>query len=429
MKPQFESNQGAAIYPVKLLIIGAGSRGTTYGTYALEHPDQARVVGLAEPREIYRSRLAQAHAILAQNCVADWQQLAARPRLADAVIIATPDLLHLEPALAFIQQGYNVLLEKPLAPDPDSCRQIIEAARTAQSIFAVCHVLRYTAYTQKLKQLLDSGQIGELVSVQHLEPVGYWHYAHSYVRGNWHREATSSFMLLAKSCHDLDWLRYMVGSPCDKVSSFGSLLHFRPAAKPREAGRATRCLDCAYEPDCPYSSKRFYFDLLNQGETGWPLDVVTTDFSSQGLTRALQEGPYGRCVYELDNDVVDHQIVNLLYQNGVTASFTMVGPSRRRDRETIFFGSRGELRGDGEKISHYDFLTGRTTEYNIETPATAMKGHGSGDYNLMQRFVAAVAHRDASQILSGPVESLETHLTVFAADQARREGKVIQLAS
>jgi predicted dehydrogenase len=414
--------------PVKLLIVGAGSRGSRYGEYALEHPDLAQVVGIAEPREYFRNRLLERHGIAAEHAVADWRELLERPRFADAVIIAVQDALHLEPAVAFAEKGYDILLEKPMAPDPESCRRIVEAAVAQGNIFAVCHVMRYTSYTQRLKALVASGLIGDVVSIQHLEPVGYWHYAHSFVRGNWRNEAESSFMLLAKSCHDIDWLRYIMGRPCVQVSSFGSLQHFRREAKPAEAGQAKRCLDCAYEPQCPYSAKRFYLERLHRCDYGWPLDVITTDFSEQGVQDALRNGPYGLCVYECDNDVVDHQVVNLLYDNGATASFTMIATSEMRDRETIIFGTRGELRGNGEKIVHYDFLTEKTEEIAIdEGPETGMAGHGGGDYGVMKAFVAAVAQRDPNLILSGPLESLETHLTVFAAEQARREGSTVHV--
>jgi predicted dehydrogenase len=274
------------------------------------------------------------------------------------------------------------------------------------------------------------------VSVNHVEPLGYWHQAHSFVRGNWRKEADSSFMLLAKSCHDIDWLRYIVGEPCVRVSSFGSLLHFRKEAKPAAAGKATRCLDCAYEPECPYSAKKLYFGRLRLQSLGWPLDVITTDFTEDGVTAALRDGPYGRCVYECDNDVVDHQVVNLEYASGVTASFTMISTSEYRDRQTSIYGTRGELRGNGDTITHVDFLTDTTTTIPVEVPqpdaSTAgqgggLSGHGGGDYGLMRSFIAAVAQRDPSAIRSGPRESLETHLTVFAAEQARREQRVVQV--
>ncbi len=260
--------------PVTAVVVGAGGRGTTYALYAVEHPERLKIVGVAEPQAWNRQKMVETHAIPAENVFIDWRELAARPRLADAVIIATQDRMHADPAVALAEKGYAMLLEKPMAPTEADCGRIVDAVKRAGILFGVCHVLRYTGYTQALKKLLDSGAIGEVISIQHLEPVGYWHQAHSFVRGNWRNSRESSSMLLAKSCHDLDWIRYAVGAPCRSLSSFGSLVHFKPSAKPAAAGAATRCLDCAFETNCPYSAKKIYLGRLANGDTGWPVSVV-----------------------------------------------------------------------------------------------------------------------------------------------------------
>jgi predicted dehydrogenase len=336
--------------------------------------------------------------------------------------------MHVDPALAFAQLGYAMLLEKPMAPNEADCRRIVDAVKQNGILFGVCHVMRYTRYTQKLKELLDSGLIGEVVSIQHLEPVGYWHQAHSFVRGNWRNEGLSSSMLLQKSCHDLDWLRYVMGEPCRAVSSFGSLKHFTRAEKPAAAGAALRCLDCAYEPQCPFSAKKIYLGRLAQGETGWPVNVVAPIPTVESVTEALRTGPYGRCVYECDNDVVDHQVVNMLFAGGKTAAFTMTAFNRGSDRKTRIFGTRGEIYGDGLNLSHYDFLSDREQVIStLDNDGTLLGGHGGGDYGIMDHFVAAVADNDPTQILSGADESLETHRMVFSAEQARHENRVVEL--
>ena len=203
---------------IEIALAGAGDRGSTYSSFALEHPGQARIAAVAEPRELHRNRIAKLHSIPDDMVFSSWEEMAARPKLADAVIIATQDNMHTGPAVAFARKGYSILLEKPMAPNAGECAQIVDAVRQSGVVFAVCHVLRYTAYTRKLKEILNSGAIGDIVSVQHLEPVGYWHQAHSFVRGNWRNTAESSFMLLAKSCHDMDWLRFIVNKPCREVS-------------------------------------------------------------------------------------------------------------------------------------------------------------------------------------------------------------------
>jgi predicted dehydrogenase len=416
--------------PVTYIIIGAGSRGTGYASYALQHPNQAEVVGVAEPRDPARLRLVTDHDIPPENIYTDWREVANRERFADAVVITTQDAMHLEPAIALAQKGYHILLEKPMAPNAADCQRIVEAVKASGVILGVGHVMLYTPYTQTLKKVLDDGAIGEIVSIQHLEPVGYWHQAHSFVRGNWRNEQESSFMLLAKSCHDLDWLRYIMGERCLSVSSFGVLKHFRKEEKPPEAGAALRCLECDYEPKCPYSAKKIYLGRLEQGRTGWPVGILTFDVTVEGVTEALRTGPYGRCVYECDNDVVDHQVVNMLFEGHKTASFTMTAFTEAGPRRTSIFGTRGEIYGDGYKIYLTDFLTDQKREIEIPAAdASILGGHGGGDYGLMSAFITAVSKNDPSSLLSGPDETLESHLMVFAAEQARRENRVVHLHS
>ncbi|HNS01816.1 MAG TPA: Gfo/Idh/MocA family oxidoreductase [Anaerolineae bacterium] len=412
--------------PISLLIIGAGNRGAGYATAAQLQPERVRIAGVAEPRAYHRQALAQTYNLPKQHVFADWREAASRPRFADAVVIATPDALHVEPAIAFARLGYAMLLEKPMAPNEADCRRIVDAVEQSGIIFAVGHVLRYTPYTRQIKALLAAGAIGDLVSIQHLEPVGYWHFAHSFVRGNWRNEGLSSPVLLAKSCHDLDWIRYIMGAPCRALSSFGSLRHFR--AEERPAGAAERCLDCQIEPDCPYSARKIYLGRVAQGQVGWPVDVLTPDVTAAGVEATLRAGPYGRCVYACDNDVLDNQVVAMQFEGGRTASFSLAAFTEAGPRRTTICGTRGELHCDGRTIRVHDFLRDATQEYDVaRLTADQPGGHGGGDYGLMDAFISAVAANDRGLILSGPRESLETHLMVFAAERARREGRVALL--
>ena len=408
--------------PVSLLIAGAGSRGSTFADWARRHPDQARVVAVAEPRETYRDRLADVHGIPPEGRFADWREAAAAGRLADAVVIATLDREHTEPALEFAAQGYAMLIEKPLAPTEDECRTIAAAVEREGVVAAVAHVLRYTPYTQALKALLEDGAVGEIVSIDHLEPVGFFHHAHSYVRGNWRREDETGPMVLAKCCHDIDWLSFLVGRPCSAVSSFGNLTQLRPEQRPDGAGE--RCVACAIEPDCAFSARRLYLGMAERGETGWPVDVVAWPPTPENVERALRDGQYGRCVWACDNDVVDHQVVNLEYDGGVTASFTMTAFTKMRERETRIFGTRGELCGNGAAIDVYDFLTRETTRHEL---GEASGGHAGGDDGVMAGFIAAAAAGDPALVPTSPAETLESHRIAFAAEEARRERRVIDL--
>jgi predicted dehydrogenase len=393
---------------------------------------QAELVAVAEPDPVRRERAAA----LGQNVVqfAGWEDLAAEPQLADAVIVATQDRLHTAPAVALARRGYHVLLEKPMAPTLDECHQIVEAAEASGVILAVCHVLRYTAYTRRLKELVDGGLIGDIVTVEHLEPVGWWHQAHSYVRGPWRREDESNPMLLAKSCHDLDWLSYVIGRPAVRVASFGSLYHFRKDQQPD--GAADRCIDCVIEPTCAYSAPRAYEAGLRMWQagrnpSGWPTSMITDDMSADGVAVALRDGPYGRCVYACDNDVVDHQVVALEYEGGVTASFTMSAFTPLEGRRTRIGGTLGFLEGDGSRLQHVDFrsLSQRRTDVDV-APAgghSAAEGHGGGDQGLVDAFLTAVATNDPTPILTTARTSLASHHLAWSAEEARHSGAVVLL--
>src|SRR5213596_2191603 len=405
--------------PVTIALAGTGSRGRTFSSFAERYPERARVVAVADPRTARREALADQLGVAADRRFDDWRELAALARFADAVIITTPDDEHVGPACRFAELGYHVLLEKPIAPTRAECIEVIDAVEKAGVILAICHVMRYTAYTDKVRQIVAGGRLGQVVGVDQLEPIGWWHFAHSYVRGNWRRSDHAGPSILTKCCHDLDWLRYIVGRPAVTVSSRGGLHHFTAASRP--AGAAERCLDCAVEPDCPYSALRLYLGCLGDPERErWPLSVVTTDLTEPGVRRALRDGQYGRCVYACDNDVADHQIVTIEFEGGVTATLTMSAFTPVGRRRTRIMGSRGFLEGDGNRLTITDFVTGEVESF--DTGADARDGHDGGDFGVMGAFLDAVSIGDWSLVRSGPRESLESHLMAFAAERSRLTG-------
>ncbi|NND70264.1 MAG: Gfo/Idh/MocA family oxidoreductase [Rhodothermales bacterium] len=426
--------------PLRALVIGAGSRGSAYSEYALENPDKLRIVGVAEPRAEYRDRFVRAHSLEDDSVFVDWRDPLVRQRFADIVFVTTQDKMHAEPAIAYAEKGYNILLEKPMAPTEKECIQIVDAVKRSGVTLAVCHILRYTKHTRRLKEIISSGAIGTVVSIQHFEPVGYWHQAHSFVRGNWGNEAKSSPLLLAKSCHDLDWLQYIMGESCTSVSSFGGLHHFTAENHPDGGGE--RCTDCAVEADCPYSALKLYMPLVNEGKTGWPVDILTPDVTEENVLEALRTGPYGRCAYLCDNDVVDNQVVALAYEGNRSATFTVNAFNNVGGRKTRIFGTRGELylnEGDREPegeativtpplLRHFDFLTERISyEVLDDHVETALTGHHFGDFHLVDDVITGLREQRPELIVSGPDETLASHRTVFAAETSRRECRVVHM--
>lgn len=422
--------------PLNIAVVGCGSRGRTYATYALENPDRIRVVAIAEPDPDRREAMAREHQLSKESpaVVSDWHNWTeATLSSFDAVIIATLDHLHEAPAIYFAEQGKHLLLEKPMAPSLGACQRIVKAVEDNNIMMAVCHVYRYTPYTQVIRDFIERGKLGAIQTVQHLEPVGWWHYAHSFVRGNWRNEKESSFMLMSKSCHDMDWLDCIMGGPPDSVFSNGTLRHFTENNKPANA--ADRCLDCEISCSCPYSAQTWYLNALKRGETGWPVDVITRDISQNGIIEALRTGPYGRCVYASDNDVVDTQHVLGLYDDGRSFNFTMTAFTNDGGRKTRIFGDQGMLEYDGSEpirsetktewkpatLRHLDFSTGQYAFLDIHPtpPNSKLNGHGYGDFYLMQAWSEALLTNNPALLLSDAKASLQSHTTVFLAEKSR----------
>ena len=404
---------------VTAILIGAGARGQIYARYAQEHPEELRIMAVAEPKADRRALMCRAYGIPADRAFSNWEDLLARPQMADAALICTLDDMHTEPTLAALKQGYHVLLEKPMSNSETECRAIAAAAEEAQRVLSVCHVLRYTPFYRTIKQLIDDGQVGEVASLSQVENVGYWHHAHSFVRGNWRCSEQTSPMILQKSCHDMDILLWLSGQRCTRVSSFGSLHHFDAAHAPQDA--PLRCTD-----GCPHSvaGKIYLTDNV-----GWPTDMLTTDLSREGRLKALREGPYGRCVYHCDNDVVDRQVVNLEFDNGAVAGFTMTAFTTDMARQLKVCGTKGQITADmnANTVSLHRFGESGPREITLETPPqTNNYGHGGGDYYLMRDFVRAVQSGGDGNLSSARV-SLQSHLICFAAERSRVERRIVEL--
>ena len=407
--------------PITAVVLGAGSRGSIYASYAKEHPEELRIIAIAEPRRDRLDALAEEVGVSPEHRYTSWESLLAQPKLADCAFICTLDDDHIAPALKAMELGYHLLLEKPMSNREDECRQIVETAHRTNCTLAVCHVLRYTPFYMTLKTLLDKGAVGQVTTINQIENVGYWHQAHSFVRGNWRNTKETSPMILQKSCHDMDIILWLMGSNCTRVQSFGSLRHFTPENAPE--GAAKRCLDgCPHVDTCPYSAPKLYLDM---NRNGWPVDVITTDMSLEGRRKALEEGPYGRCVYHCDNDVVDRQVVNLEFENGGVATFTMTGLTADFCRELKIFGTEGQIQanmGTNEIVLHRFGEEKQTIPVDMGIEAS---GHGGGDYGIMADFLRIL--REGGESRTSAEVSLQSHLICFAAERSRKENIVVTL--
>ena len=401
---------------VTAITLGAGNRGNVYGDYGVEYPDELKIVGVAEPIDIRRERYSLKHKINSDKQFVTWEHIFDRPKFADAIIITTPDDLHYGPCMKALALGYDILLEKPISPSEQECRDILKLSQETGRVVAVCHVLRYAPYFIRLKELISTGMIGEIVSMQHFEPIEHVHMSHSFVRGNWHNSVETAPIILAKSCHDLDIMKWMIGKSCRKIQAFGSLKWFHKGNAPE--GSTARCTDgCAIESSCPYSALKIYyrnrhwlhhFDLPNDKER-----------HGEAIMAYLKNSNFGRCVYQMDNDQPDHYTVNLLFEDDVTASFNMEAFTSYHGRRTRIMGSMGDIVGDMNSYKWTDFRTGEVEEWNNKTD-----GHGGGDWNLMSDWIQAVAHQNEGLLTSNIGASIESHVMGFAAETSRKKETV-----
>jgi predicted dehydrogenase len=423
-----QSNAFKPARAITAITLGAGARGNVYGDFAAAYADRLRIVGVAEPIPLRQERYARKHAIDPHHRFVTWEHVFDRPKFADAVVITTPDDLHYGPCMQALAMGYDVLLEKPISPSEQECRDILALAKNTGRIVAVCHVLRYAPYFIKLRELMTSGAIGRVISVQHMEPIEHTHMAHAYVRGNWHDSQKTTPILLAKSCHDLDILRWMIGSDARSIHAFGDLAWFKSANAP--AGSTARCTDgCAVERRCPYSALRIYYD---KRERLYVFDLPDDESAhAAAIMHYLKTTNYGRCVYRMENDQPDHYVANIAFANGVTASFSMEAFTPWGGRRTRVMGSMGYIEGDMMRLEVYDFRTGTKTALESRTldpDQRAADDHGGGDWRLVADWVKAVSLHDPSVLSSTIDVSIESHIMGFAAERSRKRSTVEHVA-
>ncbi|MCR5414508.1 MAG: Gfo/Idh/MocA family oxidoreductase [Kiritimatiellae bacterium] len=393
--------------PLKALVLGYGIRGRTYAAYAARHPREFELAGLADPA-------AEFPADSPYPRFRTWEEALAADTGAEAAIIALPDRLHLPAAEAALAKGMHVLLEKPLGCTWDECEKIRAARARAGKMVLAGYVLRYSPYYRELREIVASGEIGELTSVHHLAAISYGKASHAFCRGNWSVESEGTGMLVNKCSHDFDLIEWWTkGRRCRKISSFGSLMHWRPQERPQ--GAAERCEDCPAQvrAGCPFDARRLYCERED-------LRYHFADMSDAAMDKVVKESRYGRCVYAGGNDSVDHQTVLMDFDGGLTIILEMESYSKERRRVSHFFGTRGEIVADEKTIEVKPFLGGDRTVY----PDTA-GAHGGGDAGIMAQF--AFLARKASKeryasILDG---ALESHRLAFLAEESRKTGKTV----
>lgn len=406
--------------PVTIVAIGAGNRTNKYLEYAIRNPDRLKLVGVAELNDIRRHAVASKFGLKPEECFTDYERFFENPVPADAILIGTPENMHFEPCMKAIEAGYNVLLEKPIAQSLPECCRIAEAARRKGVIVGVCHVLRYHPYFIKIKEIVDSGQLGEIISISHLAAVGLDRTTHGFVRGMWRREEITNPMLISKCCHDIDFLLWLTGAHCRSLSSFGSLRWFRAENAPAGAGR--RCLDCAIESACPFSARDLYYVRRDWVAN---FDVPEGKTLDETILEELRTGMYGRCVYHCDNDVVDHQLLAMEMEGEVTVSLSMEMFTADDFRKTHVRLTGGEIDGDERTLRVRRFRGGDERTYDF-SDIVGQPFHAGADLHLIGDFIRAL--RDPGYPFLTTIEdSIESHRICYDAERSRRTGTTIRV--
>lgn len=419
-------------YPVTVSIIGLGARGLdTYAALALKEPGLFKIVAVADTRPGRLQMAREMFNIPAENCFETAEQLLAQPKLSDAIFVCTQDRDHFAQAQIASDKGYDILLEKPIAPSIEEVVGLRDHFKKNGTQSAVCHVMRYTVFFREIKKLLEQNVIGDIMAINLTECVGYFHFAHSYVRGNWRDSSTASPVILAKCCHDMDILQWLLGKRCLRLSSFGGLKYFKKENAPE--GSAVRCFDCKAREGCPYDCEKVYISGehgicgINKND-GWPVNVVVSNPTEEKVRKALSEGPYGRCVFACDNDVADSQTVTMEFEGGVTVNFMMSAFTEKNTRIIKIMGTHGEIWGDlyGSDV-HVQKFGEPEQLIDVSKLTDDLSGHAGGDNNMLKDFFSMLCGGEVSSSMS-PIEvSTDSHIMAFKAEESRVNGGEVKV--
>ena len=408
---------------IKIALIGYGQRGKFY-LDTLNKYDDVEIVAVCDMNNEKLAIAAEKYNLKEERLFSSDKEFFAKGKLADALIIATMDEYHYDQAIKGLKTGYDLILEKPVAQSEKQSKEIARLAHKYNRQVYVCHVLRYAPLYTTIKRMIDDGKVGSVISISATEHVGWWHQAHSFVRGNWRRSEDTNPMIVAKCCHDLDLFVWLTGKDCKSVSSYGSLNYFKSENAPEGCG--DYCFECKYKSECKYNAIKFYttypaFAFASGRYLGDPDDkqAIEKEFSTK-------VNPYARCVFKCDNDVVDNQVVNVLFDDNTTAQLTMTAFCEGGIRTIWVHGTEGEISASMlDNVIHYQKfgkIYGVEPEDIKVTVGETFGGHGGGDEKMVDDIVHALRGDSGALGLTSIDRSIMSHLMGFAAEKSRLEG-------
>ena len=422
------------------IIVGAGHRALAYAQLAELQPERFKIVGVADPNPLRRKMTAERFGFGSDMCFENAEELAKKGKLADAVINGTMDEDHVPTTIPLLEAGYHVLLEKPFAVSEEEVKQLNDAVKRTNRHVMICHVLRYAPFYAEIKKRVLNGEIGEIINIHTSEHVSYHHMVNSFVRGKWRRhDVCKSSMLMAKCCHDLDLLSWFLsGVQPVRLSSLGGRKLFCAEKAPAEAGNYC-LLDCPLVDKCIYSTRQINLNHPKRWAMYVWADIehikepTMEDYTAE-LSR--KDNPYAKCVWKLDNNVVDRQSVIIEFANGALATHDLITGSSRGCRKIHIIGTCGEIEGTMDdsmfKVRRINTAPGHefdVTQVDLKVSGDttgAFGGHGGGDIRLIDDFVAVLEGKTPSISCTALADSINGHLMGFLADKAMNERRIIE---
>ena len=421
---------------IKIAVVGYGNRGQVYADYSLDEPQEVEVVAVVDCNAYKLETAKQRYGLSDKQVFLTYKEFVASGLEVDVVVNATMDQVHYETAMEILQSKRNMLIEKPIVAKKEELLDIQRLAKENGCAVFVCHVLRYSPFYKTIKQILQSGKLGNIVSMEMNEHVWVPHYLTSYVRGKWGKESEcGSPILLAKCCHDMDLIAWLNGSKAKSVSCFGHRSHFVEANKPKDA--TEYCFDCPYKETCQYNALDLYYKnntmpFLVLDSFNKPYDEITLEEKEA----FLRENDYGKCAYSCGGDVMDRQNILVDFENGSLATFTLSCGTVRPARYIHIVGTDGEIEGklEEDKFVYRVYEKGGVT-YKKEIVDVSQKvvnnavygGHSGGDYGIMYDLVRYLNGDRSSMSITLLDDSVASHLLVYAAEESRKARKVIDL--
>ena len=432
---------------IKAAVLGYGDRSFQYTKYVFDRPEELEVIAVIDVNEFKLAEAKKRFNLPDSALYTDLDEFLKDDVVCDVVINGTMDQIHYVTTIKLLNKGYNILLEKPITSNPDELFEIERLAKEKGAMVVVCHLMRYTPFFRKVKEIIDSGEIGKIMNIEMYEHVWHGHFVNAYVRGKWrNEEECGSGFLLAKCCHDTDCMCWLnsITKPTE-VASFGKRAFYCPENAPE--GATEYCYDCPRRDECMFDASRFEAVMDCCPQYTWlGLDMDPRSVSMDTKLDYLKTSDFGKCVFKNDMNIVDRQSVVVNFANGSTATLNMIGGATKAGRFLHIVCEYGEIQGyleenkiiyrkfnkdavnykyHGDEFMYTDTVIEVTINDGREVNASA--GHSGGDYFIMKDLTSLLRGEAPSASTTVISDSINGHLICYAAEKSRKEGVIVDI--